>query len=367
VKQRRILYLITDLDAGGAEKCCVQLAERLDPDRWSPEVCSLLPPGALADRLRVAQIPVHTLGVCRGTQAPQAVLRAARLMSRLRPSVVHTFLFHANVVGRLAARLTGMPRVIASIRVAERRFRYHWVLENLTCRMSHRIVCVSQAVADFTRRNSHVPTNLLEVIPNGIDAESALVESPLDRSSLNLADEAVVAVTVGRLDRQKGIDVLLDSVAHVRDRIPNLHLLIVGAGPERDSLTALAQRLGVESRCRFLGWRNDVSALMKMADMFVMPSRWEGMPNAILEAMAAGLPVIATRVEGTTELVTDGQTGRLVANENVHELANSLVELATNSGLRKTWGRHGREIALRDFSLARMVARHEAMYDSVVI
>ncbi len=363
-RTRRLLLVVTTLDVGGAEKCCVQLATGLDRSRWHVEVCSLLRPGAMAGPLRDAAIPVHSLDASRLWHAPAAAVRLARLIRRLRPDVVHTFLFHANVLGRLAAQFAGRPRVVASIRVAERRFRHHLVIENLTWRLSDRVACVSRDVARFVRRRCHEPAHRLVVIPNGVDPARAA--GPVAaRASLGLRDDSCVAIYVGRLDPQKGVDVLLRAVAMARKRAPHLELLLVGAGPQRPALEQLAAELQINSHARFLGWRPEATELMRAADMLVLPSRWEGMPNVVLEAMAAGLPVVATRAEGTAELVRHRETGLLVAIDDAHELAEAIAETAADAELRRTWGLRGQAIAINDFSVVQMVQRYQHLYASL--
>jgi glycosyltransferase involved in cell wall biosynthesis len=363
---QRVLFVITDLDVGGAEKCCVQLATGLDRARWHAQVCCLSGPGVLGERLRVAGIPVHTLRAANVWNAPGAIWELSQLMHRLRPTIVHTFLFHANMVGRLAGWLTAVPRILSSIRVAERRFRYHLILENMTCRFSHKVVCVSDAVARFTRRRSHVPASRLVVIPNGVELQPNSSAPAPDRSDVGLSHDSIVALYVGRLDPQKGVDVLLRALAIARSNVANLHLLVAGSGLEHSSLVGLAQQLGLESHVHFLGWRDDVSALMHAADFFVMPSRWEGMPNAVLEAMAAGLPVIATRAEGSAELVRNGETGRLVAIDDEKELASAIVELAHDPALRAVWGKRGQATARTEYSLSTMLGRYDQLYESLL-
>lgn len=361
---QRVLFVITDLDVGGAEKCCVQLAAGLDRARWHPEVCCLSEPGVLGERLRGAGIPVHTLRATNAWNAPRAIWELSKLIRRVRPTIMHTFLFHANIVGRLAAQLATVPRVLSSIRVAERRFRYHLISENLTCRLSQKVVCVSDAVARFTHRHSHVPRSRLVVIPNGVEVQPDSSAPAPGRPLVGLPHDSIVAIYVGRLDSQKGVDVLLRAFAIARNRLANLHLLVAGSGPEHSSLVSLAQHLGLESQLHFLGWRDDVTALMRAADFFVMPSRWEGMPNAVLEAMATRLPVIATRAEGSAELIRNGESGRLVAIDDENELASAIVELASDAGLRAAWGARGQAIARTEFSLASMIARHDQLYES---
>jgi starch synthase (maltosyl-transferring) len=320
----------------------------------------------MADRLEKAGIAVHSLDARRSTDAPRAVSRLLRLLNRLRPALLHTFLFHANIVGRLSAYLAGTSRVVSSVRVAEKRYRYHLVLENLTCRLSDKVVCVSDAVCRYTRRHSHVPAARLTAIANGID--SAADDSvPVDRSEMGVPPDATAALYVGRLDEQKGVDSLLHALAIAQSRDPRLHLVLAGSGPEQQSLIGLVRQLGVESRTHFLGWRADVLSLMRTTDFFVMPSRWEGMPNSVLEAMSVGLPVIATRAEGSTQLVRDGQTGMLVGIDRPAELAEAMLRLAGDATLRAQYGRNGQDVARREFSLAQMIERYSQLYESLLV
>jgi starch synthase (maltosyl-transferring) len=284
-------------------------------------------------------------------------------MNRIRPALVHTFLFHANVVGRLAAWIACGGPVLASVRVAERRYRHHLILENLTCRLSQRVICVSRAAAQFTRRRSHVPSARLVIIPNGINADAVRLANPVDRASLGITEDSALAVYVGRLDPQKGVDVLLDAMRCAVRLVPELHLVLAGIGPHENQLIGLARSLGVERNVHFLGWRDDVPALLRTADFLVLSSRWEGMPNVVLEAMAAGRPVVATRTEGTTDLVRHGETGVLVSIDDSASLATALVEIARNRDQRSHWGRRGEELVRREFSLSRMLTRYEALYE----
>jgi glycosyltransferase involved in cell wall biosynthesis len=365
-RTQRILYVITDLDVGGAEKCCAQLAMGLNRERWHAAVCSLSPVGAMADRLVQAGVEVHSLGVRSVREAPQAVSRLARLVRRFRPAIAHTFLFHANVVGRVAGWMAGTPHIVSSIRVAERRFRSHLIIENLTCRLSERVTCVSGAVARFTRRHSHVPSGRLTVIPNGIDLHADRDSEPVDRGQLGMPAPGVVALFVGRLDAQKGVDTLLHALGPARGRCGDLHVVLVGAGAERAALERLARELDLTPYVHFLGWRDDVRAIMRAADFLVLPSRWEGMSNAVLEAMAEGLPVIATRAEGSAELVRHDETGILVEIDEPDALASAMAMLGLDSEKRVQYGRAGRERVCREFSLERMIDRHTELYESLL-
>lgn len=360
---------ITDLDVGGAEKAMIELATRLDPSRWDVDVVSLLPRGPLADRLVQQAIPYESLGVRRAMDAPRALLRWHKILKRRRPRIVHTFLYHANMLGRLAARMAGVPHCVSGIRVAERRFRSRLVFDRLTRRLVDRYVCVSPSVATFMRHAAAISSDRLVVIPNGVNVRTADLARPVDRKKdLDLSPERIILVCLGRLDRQKGVDLLLDALQILRTRQPgesSLAVLLVGDGPERGQLEESSRHHDLEGLVRFVGWQPNPQDWLASADGLVLPSRWEGMPNAVLEAMAAKLPVIATMVEGAIELVSPGRTGWLVPTESPAALADSIIQFLADPIRRRQFGLAGRECVEREFSIESMVQQYERLYESL--
>jgi starch synthase (maltosyl-transferring) len=356
--------VITDLDVGGAERCLARVARHMRRQGWPVAVCSLMPSGSVAGELTAAGVPCYELGLSSWRCLPAAALRLATLIARYRPYLVHTFLFHANVLGRVVARLLGVPRVISSVRVAEPR-RWHLAAETLTCRLADRLVCVCASVAEHMRRRAHVPPTLIDVIPNGIEFDRFAGAEAVARSLIGLPEDAQVAITVARLDVQKGFGTLLQATAGVLGKLPNFYLLVVGTGALREQIQKEAQRLRIADRVLLLGRRDDVPQLLRAADLFVLPSRWEGMPNALLEAMAAGLPVVATAVHGSRELVTDGLTGRLVPVDDAEALERAIIELLQDPAGRRRLADAGQRHVAEHFSLQHMLRRYESLYESL--
>ncbi len=307
-----IALVITDLDVGGAERALVMLATHLDPGRWQPHVFCLDGPGHLAGVLRTAAIPCECLDVSR-INPVQAVARLARALNRVKPCLVQSFLFHANQAARLAAPWAGSPWVLGGLRVAEHQKKWHLLVDRLTGQLSLGSVCVSEGVSRFSREVAKLDPERLTVIPNGIDPGPFDRALALPRAAIDVPDEAHLALYVGRLDPQKGLPDLLKAAEKVVDRLPHWHLALAGDGPSRPWLL---DRLGENSRLRqnihWLGRRDDIPELLRSANVLVHASLWEGMPNVVLEAMAARLPVVGTAVEGTEDLVIPGQTGWLV-------------------------------------------------------
>jgi starch synthase (maltosyl-transferring) len=362
----RITLVITDLDVGGAERALVNLATRLDLRRWAPSVVALGSPGRLADELRREGIPCECLG-CSRHRPLQVVARLARALRRHRPELVQSFLFHANLAARLAAPLAGRPWVIGGLRVAEHRKRWHLVLDRLTASLGSGSVCVSQGVLRFSRDVAGLDARRLTVIPNGIDARRFEQASAVPREELGVPEHAHLALAVGRLDAQKGIPDLLAAAERVVSQNPDWHLALAGDGAERTwLLDRLAAQPMLGGRIHWLGTRDDIPSLLRSADLLVLASLWEGMPNVVLEAMAAGRPVVATAVEGTEELVVPGQTGWLVPPGDPRSLGAALLAASRDPERCRILGSNGRVRIEREFSLERTVASYERLWSGLL-
>jgi glycosyltransferase involved in cell wall biosynthesis len=357
-----IALVITDLDVGGAERALVSLATRLDRGRWRVSVVGLAADGRLAEDLRIAGLEAHCLGAT-PRRPLRGVLRLANALRRLRPALVQSFLFHANIASRLAARALGRPWVLGGIRVAERRMGWHRWVDRLTQRLACGSVCVSEGVRRFSVEVAGLDPDRLAVIPNGVDTDAIDRAPAVPRESLGIDADAPLALFVGRFDRQKGLDVLLDAAGRVADARPDWRLCLVGEGPE---CAAIAGRLGADprlaERVRLLGRRDDVAGLLKAADVLVLPSLWEGMPNVILEAMAARRAVVATAVEGSAELVVPGETGWLVPPGDADALAEALRAAARDRTAAVRFGQAGRERVELRYRPGDVVAAYESLW-----
>jgi glycosyltransferase involved in cell wall biosynthesis len=357
-----IALVITDLDVGGAERALTMLVTRLDRRRWQPSVFCLAEQGALAHEILAAGIPCECLAINR-RRPVQAVTRLARRLRMARPRLIQSFLFHANVAARLAALWAGRPYAISGIRVAEHQNRWHLVVDRLTSPLATGSVCVSQGVMRFSRDVGRLDPDRLTVIPNGIDLAPFDAALPLARAELTVPPDAHLALYVGRLDRQKGLPDLLAAAQTVIGSHPGWHLAIAGDGPERDWLThQLETTPSLRSHVHWLGRRDDIPSLLKTADLLVLPSLWEGMPNVVLEAMAAGRPVVGTAVEGTEDLVIPGETGWLVPAGCPTELAHALVEAARSPNICRRYGIAGRHRVDHHFSIDATVIAYECLW-----
>jgi glycosyltransferase involved in cell wall biosynthesis len=363
----RLALVITELEVGGAEKCLVELATHIDRQRFTPVVYSLGPrpdskKDALVRRLEETQIEVHFFDLDKWSDYWGGVRRLAAALRRQRAEIVQTFLFHANVLGTRAARRAGVRRIATGVRVADPR-RWRSIVERWTTRSADRFVCVSHGVAEHCRRRGFA-TRKLVVIPNGIDLAAWDSAEPANLTHFGLPPGQRAIVYVGRLDAQKRVKPLVALMAtELAAAIPKHDLLLVGEGPLRSPLEELAGRLRIGSRVHFAGWRPDVPNVLAAADLLVLPSQWEGMPNAVLEAMAAGKPVVATLAEGVQELL-----GERVAEQGVPlgagwaPFCDRITAILGNSQTARDLGRHNQERAQRHFSREAMLAAYERLY-----
>jgi starch synthase (maltosyl-transferring) len=359
-----ITLVITDLDVGGAERAVVALATALDRRRWQPSVVCLDGQGALVGPLREAGIATDCLGVDR-RKPFQAVGRLAKAFRRTRPELVQSFLFHANVASRLAAPIAGRPWVVGGLRVAEPRRSHLW-FDRLTIGLSVGSVCVSEGVLRFSRDHGRIGRERLTVIPNGVELTPFDRAEAADRAALDIPPYATLALFVGRLDHQKGLAILMRAAAKVAKADPRFHLALAGDGPLRDEVRRITAAPPLAGRVHWLGRRDDVPALLKTTDLLVLPSLWEGMPNVVLEAMAARRAVVATAVEGSEDLVVPGETGWLVPTDDADALAAALIEAASDRERLRRYGEAGRERVEMHFTPGRVVDAYERLWAGVL-
>ncbi len=361
---------ITELEVGGAERCLVELATRLDRAKFAPAVYSLRPrptgdQAALVLRLEEAGVPVHFLNGRTRLAAPVVLWKLTRLLRAQNPHIVQTFLFHANLLGTLAARLAGVRCVVTGIRVAERGRIWHLRWAKWMDRLVTRHVCVSQSVADYSSVAGGLGAARLVVIPNGVDLERFRDMRPCPHESLGVGPNRRLIVFVGRLDAQKGPNLLIELAPQFLSRLPDHDLVLVGRGPLRESLEARSRQLAAGDRIHFTGWRADVPEILAAADLVVLPSQWEGMPNVLLEAMAAGKPVVATNVEGMLEALGAENSGQLVQRGS-QGISESIVTISSQAEVQSRLGGENRSIVEKNFTLQAVVALYARLYEALV-
>lgn len=364
-----VLQLIPTLDRSGAEKQMVMLSAGLPRDRFRVEAAALTRLGPLEAELRDAGVPVTLIGKPLKVD-PFALARLTRFMKAKRFDVVQTWVFAANAYGRVAARRAKVPVVVtAEMAVDLWKSRGHLAIDRRLAAWTDRVVGNSRAVTAFYRQ-AGIPESRLDTIYSGIEPPREPA-APLEelrratRENFGWAADAPVVFFAGRLMPQKGVDILLDVMDLIQHVRPDVRTLIAGEGPLRPQLEETAHAYRLDDRVRFLGHRDDVPALLAASDVLVLPSRYEGLPNIVLEAMRLGKPVVATAAPGTTELVVDGETGLLAPVDDAPALARALRKVLGDADLARSLGNAGRARVEAEFSAAVMVERFASLYESL--
>jgi glycosyltransferase involved in cell wall biosynthesis len=362
VVTKRILYIIPSLDRAGAEKQMSILAAGLPRDEFDVSVCALTRGGPMLDDLRRAGVPVTVIGK-RWRADPLAYWLLQRHMARLQPDLVHTWLFAGNAYGRAAALSCGVKRIVAGERCVDPwKGWLELAIDRRLARRTDRIVANSPAVRDFYTARG-LPADRFEVIPNAVPPAPA---SRLDRrqllQSLGISEGSRLVGLVGRLWPQKRVKDAIWAADLLKVVRNDIHLLIVGDGPQRARLHTFRDQVRIADKVHFLGHRNDVPDLLPHFDVLWSTSGYEGQSNAILEAMACGVPVVASDIPGTRDLVLHGETGYLVAVGDRAAFAKFTNRLVDDSKLAEQVGRAARPRAASPFSPSQLIDRHAALY-----
>ena len=359
----RVLHVIATLDRAGAEKQLVCLCRNLDRSTFQPAVCCLTRGGPFAADLRQAGVPIYLLNK-RGRWDLRVIWRAARVIREFQPHIVHTWLPTANTLGRVAGLAAGVPVLIASERAKDAwKGMGRIAADRILAKRTARIVTNAEAVRDFLVDDIGVLPEKVRIIRNGLDLaefDAAAARGPSD--ALPESEGCTIIGAVGRLEPQKGMMDLVEAFAQLPHDMQHTRLWIAGEGPLKSKLQRKVIETEMQERVRFLGARPDVPALMTRFDLFVLSSLWEGLPNVVLEAMAARRAVVATKVDGTTEAVTHEWTGVLVPPSNPGVLAQAIERLLRDPALRQKYGDAGRLKVEQRFGPDRMVRETQDMY-----
>jgi glycosyltransferase involved in cell wall biosynthesis len=371
---QRILEIIPTLDRSGAEKQLTLLASQLPRDAFDVHVAVLTRTGPLQADLDAAGVPVALIDKRRKLD-PAAFWRLKALIRKLKPDLVHTWIFAANAYGRMAALQCGVRCVVGGERCVDP--WKTWVELSIDRYLAKRSACIvanSGGIRDFYVRKG-LPAEKFEIIPNGIAAAppcSTTREQIV--AELGLPEHARLIGLIGRLWPQKRVKDAIwaaDLLKVIRD---DVHLLVFGDGPQRASLERFSEQCVIADKVHFLGHRNDVARFAPHFDILWSPSAYEGQSNAIMEAMAWGVPVIATNIPGSNELVTPDETGYLISAQGwpasattvnktlAASLAQRTLRLLDNAELARQFGDAGRRRVLQEFSVEKMVERHADLY-----
>ena len=370
---RRVLHLHSTLQRGGTEMAHLRLLPRMDPAAWTFRVAWLHGSGDLAPEFARAcgADPLH---LDLRFKADLAVLpRLVALMKAERIDLLQTHMDLADYYGAAAARLCGTRLISIRQNADEFRTRRTWkrppflLLEHLSYAAADAVIAVSEGLVEFLARAERLPRHKTVVIPNGVDETIAAraPEPSAARRRLGLPDGRLLG-SVGRLAEQKGHVHLLRALPEIRGEFPDARIVLAGEGPERARLEAEADRLGLSDAVVFLGHRDDVATVLAALDLFVFPSLWEGLPMALLEAMALAKPVVAARCVGVDDLVTDGVTGLLTDPRDPAGLAGAARRLLRDPQAAERLGETARRRVFERHTLVRIADDVDRLYRRVL-
>ena len=314
-KKTKILYLITGLHVGGAEMVLYRLLKKLNREKYEPVVVSIIPIVGIGERIEEEGIKILSLNA-KFKCNPLIIWRVISIIKKEKPQILHSFLFHANFLGRVIGKLRNVPIIISSIHNEYFGGILREKLLKWTDRFCNITTIVSKGAAERMIDLKVVSKNKLKVIYNGIDLENfpfrKLEARTKIRKELNIEENKKILISVGRLHEAKGCPYLIKAMKILKEKYPHILLIVLGEGPEGKKIEEQIKELKLEKNILLLGQKENISEYLNASDVFVMPSLWEGLPIALLEAMACGLPVVATRVGGVPEVVEDGKSSFLV-------------------------------------------------------
>jgi len=365
-----ILHVISALTTGGVQHQLAKVVTHYDRGQFDPTVCCLSRKGEIGRELEEAGIEVEVLGD-RVSGFRFRTLRSLYGHLRRQPvAVLRAHKYRSSLYAVLAGRMAQVPVIVPSFHLPQpARKRRRRCLIRLLCHWSDRVVAVSSAVAQNLVGEIGVPADKIQVIHNGVDLDDFrdLPQRQEARRRLGLSEHDWILGAVGRMKRQKGFEHLLRALPHLEEGgLRDYQLLMVGEGPLRPSLERQVQEMGLGQRVKFLGLRRDVPELLRAMDLFVFPSLWEGFGTALVEAMLAEVPVVASDLPCIREIIPDEDFGWLVPPGDEEALAQGILRALQDSERAADRIASARERAREHFSLHKVVATYQQMFGELL-
>lgn len=359
-KKLNLLHVISGLGVGGAEKLLIDLVKFADKNVFNVFVCYVTRgQDRLEDEIRKQAVQVFCLGRRRKTPGFFALFGLIKIIIDKKIDIVHTHLKGADICGRIAGFLTKRPVIISTKHNTFNEKYYYTVLNRiLATATTDKVVVVSKKVREFCLNVDRVPSKKLLLIYNGVNCADF-------EANDDSRDSYPTFGTVASFIEQKGHGFLLEAVAMVKRKHPDIKLLLVGEGILKGKMEEMCEALDLQENVMFLGDRSDVPDLLSRMDFFVLPSLWEGLPISLLEASASKLPVIATKVSGSEEVVIDGKTGILVPPGDPSALSLAITWMIENRKKAKAMGDEGRKRVKENFNIRTAVKTYEELYEYI--
>ena len=363
---KRVLHVIDSLHLGGAQEVVLNLAT-CGSSRFRHEVATMHGHGIYWDRLQDAGVKVHSLSPHKHLPLYLATLPALLLANR--PDILHCHLIPSNIIAKPLGALLGVPLILNHDHTNDPQRidnKLLLTLDKTTNRFARHIIAVAGACRDFLIQHESISPEKITLVPNAIDLRRfspGNADRPNSRNKFGLPIDAKVIAGVGRLNPQKNFSLFLDIAAALASRFPELRFLLAGEGPEESMLREKARALGLADRIIFAGYVADTRQVYAAADILLMPSRFEGLPMTLLEAMAMGLTVVASKLDGIAEVIEDGREGFLIESNDTHGFVDRCAALLENPTKSSELASNARAKIEARFSVERMTSAVEAIYD----
>ncbi len=369
-RKKKIIHIQKVTEISGSETHLLTLLPRLREYGYEPTMLCLSeyhrPPTNFVAKMEGAGIPTEVIWIGQNHFQPLLLPELTLKIKQGEYDLVHTHLIHADFYGILAARMAGVKVVISSRHndnAFRSKFPWRWLISGNN-RFADRLICISQHLKQFAETVELTAAEKISVVHYGLDPSKVSDQSW--REKLGWEENVQAIGIVSRLTEQKGHSTLLKAMSEVVRQFPTVQLVIIGDGELRQNLEQDTVKLGLEKQVHFLGYRQDAAAMMSGLDLFVLPSRWEGFGLVLLEAMAARLPIVATKVSAIPEIVRHGETGLLVPVDDVDALSKAICTLLGQRHLARTMGENGRKRLEQNFTVQAMVNKTCAVYNQLL-
>jgi glycosyltransferase involved in cell wall biosynthesis len=371
MEKLNILHIYQNSKIGGVQQQLLSLLRAYDREVFNPIFCCLGPKEEMGKEIEGIGIECIPLNRSRYNRfSLKIVIDLYRLMKKKHIHIVRTHRYRSNLYGRLAAFLTGVPVIVASVHDNYRKDKRpaRRMINRILSKMTDKIVAVSEDVKKDIIRYGKVEPSKIVVIPNGIDTEKFNPKGNFAdiRKEFSIKKGALVAGFVGRIVLAKGLEYLIDSIPYIKEECKNIKFLIIGEGSLVERLHEQAKENKVYDYIIFAGGRRDIPDILSCIDVFVMPSIAEGLPNALLEAMAMGKPIIATEIGGIPEVIKNGVNGLLVPPRDPRALATAIKGLIGNDQLAAQMGQAARDLVVNKFSMRSIAQKWQTLYLSIL-
>ena len=361
----KILHLTSTLSSAGAETMLTSLVSSDSSNIHT--VCSIYSGGPYKKKLEDVGISIHSLGIPSSLLMPFAFFKFFFLVLKEKPDIIHSYLFLDNIISRVIGKITG-KKVLCSKRDSDRwKPWFVHVFNRLTSWLADATVTNFNDGIRELKRNG-VATEKIFYIPNGKNIHDYELNLSKEEAKkrIDFSERNLILTFTGRLVWYKGQEYLIKAFPSILMKYPNARLLLVGEGKNRKYFEQLANSLNLENKIIFLGNRNDIPQILKATDIFVSPSLRDGMPGAVMEAMVAGLPIVATDADGSKDLIKDYKNGILIPIKDSNAIAEKVIELINNKELADKLGKNARETIAKHFTAEKMVCAYQKLYNTMM-